>query len=219
MEFRLKKSTKLLSGKVIFAILFGIVIIISLWKNSSEDNSISQHRKVTIGKINRIKGYKNTHRIVFRYYVDGKTHKGFAPLRDGYPRRVRMSTPEIGEYYAVEYDSLDHTNHRIIIGEAPLKPFSELKFTETVVGCVLKQKKLDKYVDVFIDYSTKGYFHSFRTRLHKDSLNFQPSEKCTSGLQVNLEVSKNYTFINDLFFKSRDRQYKGAYSTQGKWNQ
>ena len=180
---------------------------------------ISKRKKVTIGKVTRITGHKSNHKIRFSYYVNGKTFKGSDALRDGYPKRIRLGKTKIGEYYAVEYDSLDHTNHRIIIGEAPLKPFNELKFTEKVVGCVLKQKELDEYVDVFIDYSTQGYFHSFRTRLHKDSLNFQSSKTCKSGLQVDLEVSKNYTFINDLFFKSRDRQYKGAYSTQGKWKQ
>lgn len=202
--------------------LFIVLIIWGIWKNTNDQESIMLNKKGTVGKITKITSSSTKYtsqKIHFVYYVNGKKYKGSDALRDGYPRRVRLSKPQIGKYYVVEYDSINHKNHRIVIERQPLNPRMELNFTDKIEGCVKRESNLGNYTDLFIEYRAGNSDYEFRTRLHKDSLNIYESSDCFSGKAISLEVSKRHPFFNNLYFKSRDRQYKGAYSTEGKWNQ
>lgn len=201
--------------------LFGLLFIWILINSVNNNKSILKNKKGTVGKVTRIStssASKSTKRIYFVYYVDGQKQKGSDAYYDGIPKRIRLSKPQIGQYYVVEYDSTHHENHRIVIDRQPLNPRAEINFTNTIEGCVKKQGNLGDYQDLYIDYRSQGSFYSFRTRLHKDSLNLYESEKCDSKKAISIEVSRRYPYFNNLYFKSRDRQYKGAYSTEGKWN-
>jgi len=220
LEFKEIKSTKSNPRGLLGIVLLFFIAVWIIWNKTTQEDLVTKHQKITLGKVTGIYAGKTSgSRIDFTYYISGQSYKGSDKLRGGYPNRIRLSKPEKGKYYEVEYDSTNHKNHRIIINREPINPRLELNYTTSVEGCVKKETPLDQYIDVYINYKVQGESFDFRTRLHKDSLNIYETEKCYSRKAISLEASKRYPFFNNLYFKSRDRQYKGAYSTEGKWNQ
>ena len=198
----------------IFIAVIVIIMVWGTWNSNDKDDQITRHQKVTVGQVIR-NSLKPKKRIKFSYYIDAVKYQGSDLRKGSHPARVRLSKPIPGEYY----DSRDHTNHRIVIGKTPLDPFSEIQKGYTVEGCVKRKMAIDNYRDLYIDYKVKGELFSFRARLHKDSLNLYDSESCEKLKGISIQISNKYPIFNDLYFKSRDRQYKGAYSTEGKWNE
>lgn len=222
MEFKGLSSEKARakdSKKAIYTLgLLGLIMTWAIWSKQGDEKQLTQYQKETIGRItNAIAGKTNL--IEFNYYINGKEYEGSDRYSLDYPQRVRLSRPKKGTYHIVEYDSTDHTNHRIVIGKQPIDPRKEIQISMTVEGCVTRQLAIDDYRDLYIDYKVKNIPYSFRTRLHKDSISLYDSQKCLGQKAIAIEVSKRYPMFNQLYYKSQDRQYKGAYSTEGKWNE
>lgn len=191
-----------------------------LWDKATQEDTVTKYKKITVGKVHGLYGGITSEKTIgFTYYASGKYHEGSDRINGGNPRRIRLSKPQIGKYYVVEYDSTNHNLHRIVIGSKPIDPRLELGLASPVEGCVEKQKSLDQYVDLYVNYKVKGQSYDVRTRLHKDSLNIYKTDNCPTRKGIPMEVSIRYPYFNNLYYKSHDRQYKGAYSTQGKWKQ
>jgi hypothetical protein len=210
-----KKSQLFFLG--IFLLLVVPGIIYSEWSSSKADESISKNLVRTIGQAKEIEYDRNLNNLYFTYYVDGELMEGKDVYVVDDNSRVRLSRPIIGQWYRVEYEASNHQNHRIVIGETPLNPFRFIDGSLKVEGCVQKQVNLNPYIDLYIDYTVQEKNYSFRTRLHRDSIQLYDSDACAKQT-IAFAVSKEYPLINELYYLSRDRQYKGAYSTQGKWN-
>lgn len=210
-----EESKPIDKNALIFLAIMIVIMAIAFWYGMDEDERITQNKKVTIGIV--VRSSKPKKHINFTYFVNGKEFDGRDSRNDGYPSRVRLGKVIKGAYYQVEYDSTDHTNHRIVIGENPINPREEVRQNgQTIEGCIQKNTRYDDYRDLYINYTIKDALYSFRTRLHKDSISLYDSKACKNQKTITLEVSRTYPILNDLYFKSRDRQYKGAYSTQGK---
>ncbi len=194
-----------------------IIVIISLIKNNDQIEGINKNKKTTVGFITKIRHGGNnagTSNIIYKYNVNSKKFKTSDALYDGYPKRVRLSKPIIGKYYPVEYDSLHPEESRILITEKSLNPHELILFGNTITGSISKilYFKGNQYADFYINYKYRNEKFSFRTRLHKDSLSCGEISDCRKNKTIKLKISKKYPIFNNLYFKSRDRQTKSAYT-------
>ena len=199
-------------GKIVVSIII-LLIIYALYYHKEKDDEIGRKKKTTVAKITKISTGDHSF-IRFVYFINGKKYKGQDRYGYGYPPRIRLGTPDIRQYHVLEYDSTNHENNRLVVNREPLDPMFELNYTQSIEGCVKKQMNIDQYTDLYIDYKVKGDLYSFRTRLHKDSLNIYETDNCYDRKAISIEVSKRHPFFNNLYFQSHDRQYKRFYSTQ-----
>ncbi|CAL2057710.1 hypothetical protein [Tenacibaculum sp. 190524A05c] len=205
--------------------LIGLLLIITffigftLYQNNKED-LITKRAKITSGRIYSL-SYKNPHRgsgksIDYKYFINNNEYKSKDPFskHQTFKKRVRLSEPIIGKFYPVEYDSLNPKESRIIITEEALNPFELTHNGLKINGDISKiSGGHNPYFDFFITYKFRGEKFSFRTRLHQDSINCGSIENCRKTKKIELKISEEYPFFNDLYFKSRDRQkFKALYS-------
>lgn len=206
--------------------LIGLLLIITffigftLYQNKKED-LITKRAKITSGLIysfSTSESYKGggASFINYKYYFDTKEFKSKDNFSNNqtFHKRIRLSEPIIGKFYPVEYDSLNPKESRIIITEEALNPFELTHNGLKINGDISKiSGGHNPYFDCFITYKFKGEKFSFRTRLHQDSINCGSIENCRKTKKIELKISEEYPFFNDLYFKSRDRQkFKALYS-------
>lgn len=205
----LKKLSRIEYGGTLIV----VVIIITFWIRNEKDNGITSRKKTAIGLITDIKltNQRNvgSEAAFYSFYVNGIKYKGRDGLNTVAPKRVRLGEPKIGGYYVIEYDSLNIDENRIVIGKKPLDHQKLINRGVHIDGHIKRSLNgYDPYIDLFIEYSYQNENFAFRTRLHKDSLECGTLEDCLLKKTIPLKVSKKYPFFNDLYFASRDRQYK-----------
>ena len=196
-------------------IFFALVLaFIAFYFFGPRDESVIQkNKKVTVAKISSITYSEHNSYINYIYHIDGEKFKKSAPLKGSRISGIRLGKPVVKKYYRLEYDSTNHENNIIIIGKEPLdekKLIANGIYKDGRITRVLKGHY--PYVDFFINYNHKTDKYSFRTRLHKDSLNCGTLEECLTSNSIGLIASKEYPFLNNLYFKSRDRQNTGHYT-------
>ena len=110
--------------KILFLTLFGLIILIAAYFQNEKEISLSQNRKMTIGKVTRLNvcsGSKSSKKCIeFKYLVNGKWIDGTDRGDALWPKLVREGTPQIGKYYPVEYDKTDIEYSKILITKQPL---------------------------------------------------------------------------------------------------
>ncbi len=184
---------------------FSIVILIFLifivcnkkGENEKRKEERDQNPDITVGQLIKFNSGKRSSFFTYKYFAKGECY--FGKISDN---GLNITTNEI---YNVLYDKNNPSNSELLIEG---KKYDVLKLVSQgtkINGYVEKVSLISEYVDLYIKYKFYDHIFSFRTRLRKDSLPCGTIGECKySDLQ--LSVYGKYPLINDLYFKSHDRQ-------------
>ncbi|RLK03356.1 hypothetical protein C8N27_1211 [Tenacibaculum discolor] len=155
----------------------------------------------SVALVKNVSSVRTRKYVEYRYSVNGKIHNGSQQIQNN------NTLPEKLKFYPILYSSKKNSVSKLLLTEKPLNPKELIQNGIYVNGKIAKVLE-GHYpsLDLYINYSLNNQNYFFRTRLHKDSINCSNLEDCKNKKTIRLKISKKYPFINDLYFKSSDRQ-------------
>ncbi|TDQ28412.1 hypothetical protein [Tenacibaculum caenipelagi] len=200
---------KLLRQDLIFLILILSYIILK-FSRSNEDylhENLDKEGVRSVALMTDISSVKTRTYVHYKYSVGGKIYNGSQKIQEN------SLLPEKLGFYPILYSLEKNNVSKLLLTEKPLNPKKFINDGVYVNGKITKVLE-GHYpaLDFYISYNFNNQDFSFRTRLHKDSINCSILEDCKNKKIIRIKVSKEYPFFNDLYFKSSDRQRKNINS-------
>ena len=196
-----EKLINTILGIIILTIFFLSLDLFVNREKKSLYNELESKGIKSVGFIKKVSSIRTRKNVEYKYLINGKTYNSSHPINNQEYNSISKF-----RFYPIVYHKKDPNVSKLITNSF-LNPEYLIDNGIYINGKITKILECHYPVlDLFINYNFNNQYFSFRTRLHKDSLNCGTIEKCKNDKIIKLKISQEYPFFNDLYFKSRDRQ-------------